>query len=205
MIRPHSLRTALVPGLAATVLALTAAVGIAGAVHAESGSPAPTTAPVPTTAAPAPTTSAPAPAPAQPAPAPVLKVPAKPQPAAPVAPARRPAPAMRTTVPSASAPAAGVMPTTAEPVVAVAPATAGRTSAGPTTSATPSVALVDSNWTRPIETPAEASHEAVVSTNGKEPGAGMFGLFALMGGVLLVGLGGLAFALWSRNRLASHW
>jgi hypothetical protein len=26
-----------------------------------------------------------------------------------------------------------------------------------------------------------------------------------MGGVLLVGLGGLAFAFWSRNRLASHW
>jgi hypothetical protein len=135
----------------------------------------------------------------------VLKPPAKPQPAAPVAPARRPAPTVRTTVPSASAPAAGVMPTTAEPVVAVAPATAGRTSAGATTSATPSGTPLDSNWTRPIETTAEASHEAVVSANGKGPGAGMFGLFALMGGVLLVGLGGLAFALWSRNRLASHW
>ncbi|WP_230118977.1 hypothetical protein, partial [Arthrobacter sp. Bi83] len=122
-----------------------------------------------------------------------------------VAPAKVPAPAVRTAVPPASVPDAGVMPTTEEPVVAVAPATAGRTSAGPTTSAGPSGAPVDSNWTRPIETQAEASHEAVVSANGKGPGAGMFGLFALMGGVLLVGLGGLAFALWSRNRLASHW
>jgi hypothetical protein len=34
---------------------------------------------------------------------------------------------------------------------------------------------------------------------------GVFGLFAVMGGVLLVGLGGLAFALWTRNRMSGHW
>ena len=34
---------------------------------------------------------------------------------------------------------------------------------------------------------------------------GIFGLFALMGGVLLVGIGGLVFAWLDRNRLASHW
>jgi len=35
-------------------------------------------------------------------------------------------------------------------------------------------------------------------------GPNLLGLFGILGGVLLVGLGGLAFALWSKNRLSSH-
>jgi hypothetical protein len=38
-------------------------------------------------------------------------------------------------------------------------------------------------------------------------GSGLFespGLLAIMGGVLLVGVAGLAFAWWGRNRLSSH-
>jgi len=61
----------------------------------------------------------------------------------------------------------------------------------------------ESSWTKPIAT-AAASRAAVVSVE-KTSGIGIFGLFAIMGVVLLVGLGGLAFALWSRNRLSGHW
>ncbi|UKA55768.1 hypothetical protein LFT45_07585 [Arthrobacter sp. FW305-BF8] len=61
----------------------------------------------------------------------------------------------------------------------------------------------ESSWTKPIATPA-ASQAAAVVVADKGSGLGIFGLFAVMGGVLLVGLGGLAFALWSRNR-PGHW
>jgi hypothetical protein len=56
-----------------------------------------------------------------------------------------------------------------------------------------------------MASPTEGSPEAVVSVEDNGPGVGIFGLFALMGGVLLVGIGGLVFAFWIRNRLASHW
>ncbi|MFW0773612.1 hypothetical protein ACLRGI_10630 [Paenarthrobacter nitroguajacolicus] len=35
-------------------------------------------------------------------------------------------------------------------------------------------------------------------------GPNFLGLFGLLGAVLVVGLGGLAFALWSKNRPSSH-
>jgi hypothetical protein len=60
-----------------------------------------------------------------------------------------------------------------------------------------------SSWTKPIATTA-ATPAAVVSVE-KTSGMGIPGLFAVMGGVLLVGLGGLAFALWTRNRMSGHW
>jgi hypothetical protein len=88
------------------------------------------------------------------------------------------------------------------PAVAVPAATPSPSSS---TSAATFSAPADPNWTTPIESPAEATQAAVVSAEDNGPGVGIFGLLALMGGVLLVGLGGLAFAFWSRNRLASHW
>ncbi|MFH5880479.1 hypothetical protein [Arthrobacter sp. NA-172] len=39
-------------------------------------------------------------------------------------------------------------------------------------------------------------------SGAKGPGADMFGVIAIMGGVLLVAAGGIAFALWSRNRFS---
>ncbi|MGN7254184.1 hypothetical protein [Arthrobacter sp. SAFR-023] len=78
-------------------------------------------------------------------------------------------------------------------------------SPGPSSSesSAPSVSSAESSWTKPIATPA-ASQAAAVVVADKGSGLGIFGLFAVMGGVLLVGLGGLAFALWSRNR-PGHW
>jgi hypothetical protein len=72
--------------------------------------------------------------------------------------------------------------------------------AGPSSSAS----AAESSWTKPIPTPVQASQAAAVVVADKGSGIGIFGLFAIMGGVLLVGLGGLAFALWSRNR-PGHW
>ncbi|MFJ5694309.1 hypothetical protein ACIP9X_10690 [Arthrobacter sp. NPDC093125] len=74
-----------------------------------------------------------------------------------------------------------------------------------TTSAPTFSAPAESGWTTPIGSAAEPTQAAVVSAEDNGPGVGIFGLLVLMGGVLLVGLGGLAFAFWIRNRLASHW
>jgi hypothetical protein len=87
-------------------------------------------------------------------------------------------------------------------------ATAARTTAVPATaSASPSRSdsgpTAESNWNKPIAKPVKASHAAAVSTGDDGPG-GYLGVFAIMGGVLLVGFAGLVFALWSRNRLAGH-
>jgi hypothetical protein len=89
------------------------------------------------------------------------------------------------------------------PVVVATPAAVPVTSAatpGPSSSAP----AAESTWTKPIPTPVHASQAAAVVVADKGSGIGIFGLFAVMGGVLLVGLGGLAFALWSRNR-PGHW
>jgi hypothetical protein len=96
------------------------------------------------------------------------------------------------------------MKATAEPTATTARATAVAGTARPTPSGSASGPTAESNWNKPIESPAE-TREAVVNVSDEGPGAATFGLFAIMGGVLLVGLAGLAFALWSRNRLASHW
>lgn len=84
---------------------------------------------------------------------------------------------------------------------AAVPVTSASATPGPSSSSTPAA---ESSWTKPIPTPVQAGQAAAVVVADKGSGIGIFGLFAIMGGVLLVGLGGLAFALWSRNR-PGHW
>lgn len=120
-------------------------------------------------------------------PAPVIEPPAPPP--APVVPAPEPVPTL--------APEPSVSPTE-ESTSAVPNTTIPSPSSS---SATPST---ESNWNKPITKSAKATQAAAVSRND---GSGLFGgpgLLAIMAGVLLVGVSGLAFALWSRNRLASH-
>ena len=119
--------------------------------------------------------------------APVIEPPAPPP--APVVPAPEPVPAL--------APEPSVSPT--EESTSAVPSTT--IPSPPSSSATPSR---ESNWNKPITKSAKATQAAAVSRND---GSGLFGgpgLLAIMGGVLLVGVAGLAFAWWSRNRLASH-
>jgi uncharacterized membrane protein len=117
-----------------------------------------------------------------------------------MAPATRMAPAPVT---SAAAPA--VVPAANDGIVAAVPAATrpATTPASATPDPSSSAFSAESSWTKPIATPA-ASQPAAVVVADKGSGIGIFGLFAVMGGVLLVGLGGLAFALWSRNR-PGHW
>jgi hypothetical protein len=89
-------------------------------------------------------------------------------------------------------------------VVVATPAAVPVTSASATPGPSSSTPAAESSWTKPIPTPVQASQAAAVVVTDKGSGIGIFGLFAIMGGVLLVGLGGLAFALWSRNR-PGHW
>jgi hypothetical protein len=68
-------------------------------------------------------------------------------------------------------------------------------------SASPSV---ESNWNTPVTKTAKPTQAAAGSRND---GSGLFGnagLLPIMAGVLLVGIAGLAFAWWGRNRLSSH-
>ncbi|MET3140619.1 UNVERIFIED_ORG: outer membrane biosynthesis protein TonB [Arthrobacter sp. UYEF2] len=119
-------------------------------------------------------------------PAPVMDPPAPPP--APVVPAPEPIP---TLVPEPSV-------SLAEESTSATPST---TIASPSSSASPST---ESNWNKPITKSAKSTQAAAVS---RKDGSGLFGgpgLPAIMAGVLLVGVSGLAFALWSRNRLASH-
>ncbi|MBT2530714.1 hypothetical protein J7E83_00965 [Arthrobacter sp. ISL-48] len=75
--------------------------------------------------------------------------------------------------------------------------------ATPSTTASTAGPSAESNWNKPITKSAKASQAAAIST-GDGPGFGNPGLLAIMAGVLLVGLGGLAFAWWSRNRHFMH-
>lgn len=128
------------------------------------------------------------PAPVQPAPAPPAPV----APAPPAEPAPVPAPVTQVTV----EPEPSIAPS--EAPAAASPAT---TSASPTTgSASPSAS---SNWDTPIQEGIKATRAAAVSGD-KGPGSDMFGVIAIMGGVVLVAAGGIAFALWSRNRFFTH-
>ncbi|MFP3461185.1 hypothetical protein R5O87_10080 [Arthrobacter globiformis] len=213
MIRTTRLRGALLPGIAAAMLAFTVAAGAAGTAQAAclpeqqcTESPVPVAppssgSPAPTTAAPVP---APAPAPAQP---PARKAPA---PAPAPAPVRPVAPAAPRVAPVPSVPAPAMTPLAPQPADAGAAVVVATLAAVPVTtaSATPapssSAPSAESSWTKPIATPVQASQAAAVVVADKSSGIGIFGLFAVMGGVLLVGLGGLAFALWSRNR-PGHW
>ncbi|RAX47561.1 hypothetical protein DQ354_00875 [Arthrobacter sp. AQ5-06] len=116
---------------------------------------------------------------------------------------------------TASAPAIEPPPAPVAPAPAPVPTLAPESSvspAGQTPSAVPSttipspapsaVSSTESNWNKPITKSAKPTQAAAGSRND-----GLFGgpgLLAIMGGVLLVGVAGLAFAWWSRNRLASH-
>jgi hypothetical protein len=79
------------------------------------------------------------------------------------------------------------------------------TTASPSPSRSDSSPTAESNWNKPIESSPKASHAAAVSTGDEGPGSGTMSVFAITGGVLLVGFGILVFAFWSRNRLAGHW
>lgn len=140
-------------------------------------------------------TSTPAPEPT-PDPAPVIRKPA------PTTPPPAPAPA-----PTADAPSP--RPTAAE-TESASPSpseTATTQSAPPSPSHTPwtpsATATTDSNWTKPIDDGNTVSQAALVND---KPGTGpdLLGILAIMAGVLVAGLGGLAFAMWSRNRIGSH-
>lgn len=111
-------------------------------------------------------------------------------------------PAPAPAVPVAPAPVPTLAP---EPIVSPAEETP---SAAPITTvpsaSSPATASTESNWDKPIAKTAKPTQAAAVSRND---GSGLFGgpgLLAIMGGVLLLGVAGLAFAWWSRNRLASH-
>lgn len=124
---------------------------------------------------------------APPAPAPVQPAPVVPAPVAPAPAAPEPEPMTQVTVEP-------------EPIVApseasVAPSPA-ITPGSPTTAASPSAS---SNWDTPVQVGLKATQAASVS-GAKGPGSDMFAVYAIMGGVLLVAAGGIAFALWSRNR-----
>ncbi|MET3172190.1 UNVERIFIED_ORG: type IV secretory pathway VirB10-like protein [Arthrobacter sp. UYCu721] len=124
----------------------------------------------------------PTPSPTQTSSAPAIEPPAPPP--APVAPAPTFAPELSVS-PAGQTPSA--VPSTTIP--------------SPASSAAPST---ESNWNKPITKSAKPTQAAAVSRND---GSGLFGgpgLLAIMGGVLLLGVAGLAFAWWSRNRLASH-
>lgn len=145
-------------------------------------------------------TPAPDPAPTEPTPTQPIIVdpaPSKPPVVVPVA----PAPAPVAPAPAAPEPAPMTQ-VTVEPEPSVAPSEASVASSPatpsnrPTASASPSAS---SNWNTPIQDGLKATQAASVSGT-KGPGSDMFAVIAIMGGVLLVAAGGIAFALWSRHR-----
>lgn len=112
--------------------------------------------------------------------------------------------------PPAPAPAVPVAPapvSTIAPEPSVSPAEETPSDAPGTTIPSPSpsaTASTESNWNKPITKTAKPTQAAAVSRNDNSGLFGGPGLLAIMGGVLLLGVAGLAFAWWGRNRLASH-
>jgi outer membrane biosynthesis protein TonB len=177
---------------AAAVLALSVGLSAVGAAHAESPTPTPSPTCVESceTAVADPAAEVqrkPEPKPPEPPQVPGPPVdpgpPAAPQPAAP---APEPAPTL------APEPSAAV----AAPPAEATPSSPGVTpaAAGPST---------ESNWNKPVTKSAQPTAAAAVNA-GDGPGFGDPGLPAIIAGVVLVGLGGLAFAWWSRSRLSAH-
>lgn len=72
--------------------------------------------------------------------------------------------------------------------------------------AVPSAAApsTESNWNKPITKSTKQTPAAAAVSTGDGPGFGDTGLLTIMLGVLLVGLGGLAFAWWGRSRTSTH-
>ncbi|MDR6985748.1 outer membrane biosynthesis protein TonB [Paenarthrobacter nitroguajacolicus] len=83
----------------------------------------------------------------------------------------------------------------------VAPATPSASPSASPSPASPGPSK-SSNWNTPVDKGKET--QAAVLATSSFSGPNMLGLFGILGAVLLVGLGGLAFALWSKNRLSSH-
>ena len=130
--------------------------------------------------------------PRSPSPKPTVQEPSAPvKPPAPAPPPPQPAAPSATHAPEPSPTL--VVATPSLDVTAGTPGTAAST-AGPST---------ESNWNKPISKSSEATRAGAVS-RGDGPGFGSPGLPAIMTGVLLVGLAGLAFAWWSRNRHFMH-
>jgi hypothetical protein len=61
---------------------------------------------------------------------------------------------------------------------------------------------VESDWNKPIAKSAKPTQASVSTYNGPDPGHQK--LLPVTAGVLLVGLSGLSFAWWGRNRRSSH-
>ena len=118
------------------------------------------------------------------------------EPSAPPAPAPPPPPAE-----TAPATVATLAPTPSEGASEV--ATSEASTAAPGATSTTAVPSTDANWNKPITKSAKPTQAAAVSgTDG--PGFGDPGLLAILLGVLLMGVGGLAFAWWGRNRASAH-
>lgn len=187
-------RTVLSVPLAGVALALSLCAFPILAAHAEPSCPPGT---VCTPVIPGGPTESPAPAPA-PAPA------EKPRPTvSSEPPVVTPPPAPKQEVPVAPQPTQTPTPSaTAVETPSPEPTITGTATSSATPSSTPSPST-SSNWNTPIEDGKKKAQAAVLaSDNGSGPT--MFGLFAIMGGVLLLGLGGMGFALWIRNRVAAH-
>ncbi|MBO1266434.1 hypothetical protein [Arthrobacter cavernae] len=185
-------RTVLSVPLAGVALALSLCAFPVVAAHAEPACPPGTLICAPT--GPGDATESPAPDPApQPAEKPRPTVSSAPPVVTPPPAPKQEAPQpMQTPVPSA----------TVEETPSPEPTMSETATSSATPSATPSPSS-SSNWNTPIDDGKKKAQAAVLaSDNGNGPN--MFGLFAIMGGVLLVGLGGMAFALWMRNRVAAH-
>ena len=111
----------------------------------------------------------------------------------------------------APAPPAKKAPAAPEPEPTLAPepsATVEETPAAEATTASPSPTpstagpSTESNWNKPITKSAKPTQAAAISgSDGTGPGAG---LLPIVAGVLLVGLGGISFVWWSRNRVSAH-
>ena len=173
-------------------MALAAGLGAVGAAHAESPTPEPT--PTVCEALCTPGTAGPGEEQGKPDPKPTQEpsVPAQPADPAPAPPAKK--------APAAPEPEPTLAP---EPSATVEETpTAEATTASP--SPTPSTAgpSTESNWNKPITKSARPTQAAAISGNdGTGPGTD---LLPIVAGVLLVGIGGISFAWWSRNRISAH-
>jgi len=187
--KPSALRAVLATA-AASVVALSIGLWAVAPANAETSEPTPTCGLIcipglsepdpkdPRTPRPKPTSEEPT---SPPAPAPPALPPAEPAPAP-----------VHTLAPAATEPAGeGSAEASAE-------AATGAPSATP--SALPST---ESNWNKPITKSTKPTQAAAVS-NDDGPGFGDPGLLTIFVGVLLMGLGGLAFAWWGRNRVSAH-
>ncbi len=185
MIRSSSVLRDVSAAAATAVMALVVCLSVAAPGHAETSRPTQALCLLncePGNPKPGPRDT-PTPSPTQTSSAPVIEPP-PPAPPVPAAPAPAPVPTL--------APEPSVSPAEQTPSAAPSPSPS---------SATPST---ESNWNKPVTKSAQPTQAAAVSP---DDGSGLFGspgLPAIMGGVLLVGIAGLAFAWWSRNRLASH-